>query len=154
MPLYVFKCDDCKREFEELCSADKRDDPFSCPDCGNLAKRKEVTSFGVSTKINPRDTLVSRKEIDRAVGAASEKRWNTYNDMWSRIYKERREARREGRDIREITVRDKGGVVPFENLGDKKEQGFRKNYAKEYTEQITKKGKDGNKTPVVMKKTG
>lgn len=153
MPLYVFRCGECKREFEELCKS--MEDRKPCPECGKEVTREEVNTFGISTKLDPRrDTIYSNKEIDKVVGSASQRQWEGYDQRWSRVYKERREKRRAGKEVREIVVNpgSNGKVVPFENLGSKIEQKFRKDYSSEYKKQIVDKGKDGNKTPVVMKR--
>lgn len=150
MPLYVFRCA-CGREFEDLCATDTTTQ--NCPDCGQQAERKIAQPFGIGTKINPRtETVYSRKEIDKVVGAASEKRWEGYNERWKRIYQRRREARRAGQDLKEVTIKpdSSGKVVPFEHLGNKSERKFRQGYSHEYKKQITQQGKDP-KTPVVMK---
>lgn len=155
MPLFVFRCGACNREFEELCNRDDIEKK-ECPDCGNMSERKVATSFGISTRVSRGDTLVSRKEIDKAVGAAAEKNWQGYDERWKSIYKKIQEERRSGKEIKEVILNpDKSGrVVPFENLGDRKEQVFRKKYSAEYTNQITNRNKDGNKTPVIIKNSG
>lgn len=153
MPLYVFECPSCSREFEELCKS--AEDKKQCPDCGKDSVRKEVNSFGVSTKLDARrDTIYSNKEIDKVVGAASDKQWQGYDDRWNKIYKERREKRRAGKEIKEVVINPGSGgkVVPFENLGSKSEQKFRQNYSSEYKKQIVEKGKNGDNTPVIMKR--
>ena len=145
MPLYEFKCLSCKREFEDLSTADDKDNPRPCPSCGKQEIVRKVSSFSTSSTIIPgRDTVYSTKEIDKVVGAASAKNW----EGWNKYYENKKKKRREGKDIKEVVV-DKG--APFEHLGSPKEQEFRKNYTKEYKTQITDKGKDGDKTPVVMK---
>lgn len=149
MPLFLFKCESCGREFEELLkdSVDMRD----CPDCGNSAKRKIDVSFGINTKLNPRhDTIYSSKEIDKVVGEAANKSWEGYDKRWESYYKKRRELRRKDKDIKEIAINPKEGSL-IEHLGTRKEQEFRKEYGKQYRKQITEKNKDDN-TPVVMKK--
>lgn len=150
MPLYEFRCTLCRREFEDLSSAEDKDKPRSCPSCGKTEGiERKISSFGINTTSAPGDTLVSSKEIDKAVGAASDKGW----EGWNKYYENRRAKRREGKDLKEVVVgKEAGGnVKPFEHLGDPKEQAFRKNYSKEYKKQITEAGKDGDKTPVVMK---
>jgi putative FmdB family regulatory protein len=150
MPLYVFKCV-CGREYEELCSVGEQ--VKACPDCGQTAKREVATPFGISTKIDSRtETVVSPKEIDKVVGEAAAKRWEGYDRRWDRIYKKRREERRAGRPVSEVTIKpdSNGKVSPFEHLGNKREQEFRRDYGKQYKKQITDKGKSPD-TPVIMK---
>jgi putative FmdB family regulatory protein len=151
MPLYEYRCTLCKREFEDLSPSDKKDDPRPCPSCGKIdGIQRKISNFGVNTTITPgKDTIYSPKEIDKAVGDVSAKRW----EAWDKYYEDRRKKRREGKDLKEIIV-DKGKdgkVAPFEHLGSPKEQEFRRNYSKEYKEQIIDKGKDGDETPVIMK---
>jgi putative FmdB family regulatory protein len=154
MPLYEYRCVDCGREFEELSSFEDKDNKRVCPSCSKDTIERKVSSFGISTTINPRvDTVYSPKEIDKAVGAAAEKRWESYDEKWKKHYDERRKQRQEGKELKEVLIDNKGPdgkVHPFEHLGTKKEQSFRKKYTQEYKKQITDTGKDGNKTPVVM----
>lgn len=152
MPLYVFKCSACAREFEELCKADAK--APDCPDCGNSSERKVATTFGIGSKLDPkRDTIYSRKEIDNVVGNAADRAWEGYDARWRDYYKRRQEARRSGKKINEVVIKpgSDGKVSPFEHLGSKKEQEFRKEYGKEYRKQVTDTGKKSD-TPVVMKK--
>lgn len=156
MPLYVFKCESCSREFEELCKAIEGSEAKVCPDCGHQAHRKVAAPFGISTRLDARrDTIYSSKEIDKVVGEASTRQWEGYDKRWQDHYKKRRDARRAGKDIREVVVQpgSDGKVVPFENLGTKNEQAFRKEYTKEYRKQVTEKGKSGDTTDVVVRKT-
>lgn len=39
MPLYRFKCEDCKEEWQEFCNMADRDSPLSCLRCEGKAKR-------------------------------------------------------------------------------------------------------------------
>lgn len=152
MPLYVFKCLSCDREFEELCKADAASP--ACPDCGNASERKIATTFGISSRLDPkRDTIYSRKEIDNVVGNAASHAWEGYDSRWRDHYRRRREARRAGKELKEVIIKPEsnGKLSPFEHLGTKKEQEFRKEYAKEYRKQVTDAGKKSD-TPVVMKK--
>lgn len=154
MPLYVFKCDSCGREFEELCKGNVEEVSSNCPECGNQAGRKVAATFGISTKLNPKtETIYSRKEIDRVVGDAANQAWEGYDSRWRKYYRQRQESRRSGKEPREITIKpgSDGKVSPFEHLGSKKEQEFRREYGKEYHKQVTSTGKKPD-TPVVMKK--
>lgn len=152
MPLYVFKCNACEREFEELCKTDSG--PLPCPDCGNTSERKVATTFGINSRLDPkRETIYSQKEIDKVVGDAASHAWEGYDARWRDHYRRKREARRAGKELKEIEIKpgSDGKLSPFEHLGTKKEQEFRKEYSKEYRKQVTDAGKKSD-TPVVMKK--
>lgn len=153
MPLYEYRCADCRREFEDISSYEDRDNKRACPSCsGNNIERK-ISSFGINTTIDSRtDTAYSPKEVDKVIGAESEKRWETYHKGWKDHYAERRKKRLEGKEVKEVVINkgSDGKVHPFEHLGTPKEQDFRKRYTQEYKKQITDTGKDGDKTPVVM----
>jgi putative FmdB family regulatory protein len=43
MPIYEFKCSDCQKEFDELCSMGCNSVP--CPKCGSANTRKKVSTF-------------------------------------------------------------------------------------------------------------
>jgi len=45
MPLYDYRCDNCKEEFEEIQPFDKKDD-VRCPKCNRKARRL-VSGFAV-----------------------------------------------------------------------------------------------------------
>lgn len=154
MPLYEYRCSDCRREFEDISSFEDRDNKRSCPSCSKQNIERKISSFGIHSEMDPRtETVYSPKEIDKVVGAASDKRWETYDSGWKETYENRRKQRLAGKEIKEVTI-DKGpdgAVHLFEHLGDKKEQNFRKEYMQEYKKQIVDTGKDGDKTPVVMK---
>lgn len=154
MPLYEYRCSGCRREFEELSSFEDKDNKRICPSCSGDKIERKISSFGINTTITPGvDTVYSPKEIDKVVGAASEKRWQGYDEKWKKHYDERKKQRQEGKELREVIIDNKGPdgkVHPFEHLGTKKEQDFRKKYTQEYKKQITDTGKDGDQTPVVM----
>lgn len=153
MPLYEYKCADCGREFEDISSYDDRDNKRPCPSCTKDNNQRKISSFGVHLEADSRDTAYSPKEIDKVVGAAADKRWETYHAGWKDTYENRRKNRLAGKEVKEVII-DKGpdgAVHPFEHLGDKKEQGFRKEYSQEYKKQIVDTGKNGDKTPVIMK---
>lgn len=152
MPLYEYRCGDCGREFEDISSYDDRDKKRSCPSCTKENIQRKISSFGIHSAIDPKSTVYSPKEIDQVVGAAADKRWETYHAGWKDTYENRRKKRLAGKEVSEITIgKGSDGVVhPFEHLGNKKEQAFRKDYSQEYKKQIVDTGKDGDKTPVVM----
>lgn len=39
MPIYIFNCPVCGREFEEICSFEQSEKPQPCPSCGEVAKK-------------------------------------------------------------------------------------------------------------------
>jgi putative FmdB family regulatory protein len=132
MPIYCYSCADCGLEFDELRSFEKKDDPMSCPDCGAGSKRLEVTGFSFNSgPLDPkRDTLVSPKEIDKAVGAAADKSWQGYNERWKARYEEDRKKRWAGKTPKDINIpKDPDGkYTPIMHLGDKKERAIRKEF--------------------------
>jgi putative FmdB family regulatory protein len=152
MPLFEFSCDDCGREFEDLLSkAEETDSNRKCPSCDSGKVTRKMSTFGInSPQTIGKDTLVSSKEIDKAVGAASDKGWERHNNRFS---KRRDKVTKELDGVKEIVINKgpDGTVRPFQHLGDKKEQTFRKGYGNEYHSQVTKSGKDGDKTQVKMK---
>jgi len=154
MPLYEYKCLECGREFEDLSSFEAKDNERPCPSCSETKIVRKISTFGISTTIDTRSTTVySPKEIDKVVGAAAEKSWDGYHEGWKDYYSGVQKQRRAGKEVKEVVVNKgaDGKVHPFEHLGTPKEQEFRKSYTKEYKKQITDTGKDGDKTPVVMK---
>jgi len=147
MPIYCYSCSECELQFEELKGFDNRDSRTPCPDCGADSKRMEVTSFSFKSSVpdHRRDTLVSPKEIDLAVGAASEKSWEGYNERWKKRYEEDRKKRWAGKTPQEINIpKDPDGKYsPIMHLGDKRERGLRKEYdsaLKEHREERKRKG--------------
>jgi putative FmdB family regulatory protein len=49
MPLYVYSCDECEIELEELRSAFQADDPVECPICHGLCVRA-VSNFSTRSR--------------------------------------------------------------------------------------------------------
>lgn len=142
MPLYVYKCEDCGHEFEDLVTYAKRDEPHACTKCGKGSKRVEVTIFGMSVKADRNATLVSPKEIDKAVGADAEKRWN-----WLET---RRNKRHEGwkrgglKDLNLDQSKGKDGKFkPVGALGDSKIRGLRKEYSAALAEHRAERSSKG-----------
>lgn len=141
MPLYVFKCDECTLEFEQLLPYDDRDEPQVCPNCNSEAPRKQVTSFGISSKLDPKkDTIHTPKEIDKVVGAAAEKSWEGYNEKWKGKYEERRAARWKGKKTKEVMV---DSPSPVMELGSKKEKDIRKEATEALQEHRAERVKKG-----------
>jgi DNA-directed RNA polymerase subunit RPC12/RpoP len=137
MPLYVYKCAECGHEFEDLIAYIARDDQKSCPKCGKVSKRVEATMFGVSVKADRNATLVSPKEIDKAVGADADKRWN-----WLETRKNKRWAGRKPQEI-EVPRNKDGSYKPVEALGDPSTKKLRKEYSEALAEHRAERMKKG-----------
>ena len=85
MPLFEYSCNDCSREFEDLNKSEDKDSQKNCPSCNSTKVTRKMSTFGISiTATIGRDTLVSPKEIDKAVGAASDKGWERHNNRFSK----------------------------------------------------------------------
>lgn len=132
MPLYVFKCDVCGHEFEEILGIDSMNAVLKCKLCDQESHRKVAAPFGVVSSIDPmRETVYSSKEIDKVVGAASEAKWNGYNEKWKKRYEERQQQRWGDRkpEVLSIPKDPDGKYTPVSHLGDKKEVGVRKEFS-------------------------
>jgi len=144
MPLYTYKCTACRHEFEELVKYDNRDAFQACKLCGKESTRKEVTLFGVSTKLDPKkDTIYSPKEIDKVVGAESERKWMGYDERWRKKYSDRQSARWQGQETKTVMVSGDAGTSPIMQLGDNREKGVRREFSnalKEHRAERKKKG--------------
>jgi len=142
MPLYVYKCEECGHEFEEIVSYDKRDGPQSCGLCGKSSKRVEVTSFGISVQADKGSTIVSPKEIDKAVGEDAEKRWGSIE---TRKNKRHEGWKRGGLKTFEVKapVGADGKYRPVGSLGGSKERGLRKEYSEALAEHRNERSKRG-----------
>jgi putative FmdB family regulatory protein len=146
MPLYEFKCTECSHEFEELIPYEQRDVIRSCKLCGKDSHRKAASLFGVHSDLNPRkDTIVTGKEIDKVVGKASEKRWESYDDRWKSRYESRQQIRRKGKapEVLNIPKDSDGKYSPIMHLGDKKERSLRKEYSEALQEHRAERKKKG-----------
>ncbi len=45
MPLYEFKCPECKHVFEDLVTVSKKDEAQTCPKCGDKNARRIMSTF-------------------------------------------------------------------------------------------------------------
>lgn len=45
MPIYEFKCEDCKENFEKLVRSAMAVDEVTCPNCGSPKIVKQISSF-------------------------------------------------------------------------------------------------------------
>ena len=137
MPLYVYKCEECGHEFEDLIPYFKKNEPHPCTVCGKGSKRREVTTFGFSVKGNKGDTLVTDKEIDRAVGADAEKKWE-----WIKTRQGKRWKGFEQKTLETPKGKD-GEFRPVTLLGDQKEKTLRKEFSEALTEHRASRKKKG-----------
>jgi len=128
MPLYVYLCESCKHEFEEIVSYPKRDDETLCPRCKGVSERVVATTFGIATKTDKGATLVSPKEIDKAVGEDANRRWEYLEG--------RKIKRRAGRVSEPVNVpKGKDGALrPMAALGDAKTKGIRREFSEGLSE--------------------
>lgn len=137
MPLYEYRCATCNYQFEEIVAYDKRDDKRPCPKCKAESERVVASTFGIASKADANATLVTPKEIDKAVGEDADKR--------RQYLEERRNKRRAGRvpePIKVPTGKD-GTLRPMEALGDSKTRALRKEYSvalSEHREERKRKG--------------
>lgn len=58
MPLYDFRCNDCRAEFEALCR-DTRAEGVACPKCGAAHPARLISRFAVSRQLTPCGTSAS-----------------------------------------------------------------------------------------------
>lgn len=132
MPMFEYKCSSCGHEFEELIqSKDKNKEQF-CKLCGKGSKRKEIYLVSSSTTIDPRrDTVYSPKEIDKVIGADTDKKWKGYDERWKKRYEDRQQKRWKGQQPAPVNLpRDADGkFTPIMHLGDKKEREVRKEFS-------------------------
>ncbi len=43
MPLYEYRCQDCRKRFTKLLGISQRDEPQQCPSCGSTASRRLIS---------------------------------------------------------------------------------------------------------------
>lgn len=131
MPLYEYSCESCNYFFENLVSYEKKDE-VKCSLCGHTAKRKEASTFGIKSNIAVgKETLHSDKEIDRAIGAESDKRWRVINDKKEAKEKALKEGMKNGKKVKVMDIpKDKDGYYrPAIHVGSKAEVSFKKEYS-------------------------
>ena len=143
MPLYTYKCTACGHEFDELVKFDDRDANQACKLCQKESERKVGTTFGIATKIDhKRDVIYSPKEIDKVVGEASEKKWEGYDQRWSKKYADRQAKRWEGKETKNVIVKSDSGS-PVMQLGNAKEKSVRKEFSSALKEHRAKRVEKG-----------
>jgi len=151
MPLYRYFCNDCNLQFEEIRKYEERDDEVACSDCKSVnTDRVVAVPFGIGTKLDPKkDTIYSPKEIDKVVGAESEKKWEGYDQRWKKRYEEKRKRRwsKMGVEPSEINMPKDidGRYSPVMHLGGKKEREFRKDYSEALQEHRAERERKGLK---------
>jgi putative FmdB family regulatory protein len=52
MPLYEFRCGNCRAEFEALCR-DSRAEGAACPECGGQELLRLISRFAMSRQLTP-----------------------------------------------------------------------------------------------------
>ena len=50
MPVYEFKCPQCKAQFERLVSFSDRRKPAECPECGAIKAERQISAFTVGAQ--------------------------------------------------------------------------------------------------------
>jgi putative FmdB family regulatory protein len=147
MPIYTYKCEACNFIFEELVSYDKKDD-VNCNLCKGKAHRGAAETFGINTTLNPKtDTIYSPKEIDKVVGAESEKKWAGYDERWRQRYEARQQKRWKGMTPTPVNIpKDPDGkYTPIMHLGNSKDRELRREYStalQEHRAERKKRGED------------
>jgi len=107
MPNYIYKCNACEVEFEELLinldDIKKYSEHHPCPECRRRSKRVKVNPVSFSFKAPGGQTQGSGvhgqsgvhdldyPNVDKAVGRSSSKKWEYYNERKSVRDKARRE---------------------------------------------------------------
>lgn len=70
MPLFDFRCVDCKTEFEALCRND-RAEGVKCPDCGGEKLSRLISRFAMSRSLTPCGTPASEAPASCGTNARS-----------------------------------------------------------------------------------
>jgi len=146
MPMYTYKCESCGFVFEDLVSFEKRDTDVTCSLCKGKAIRGAAEVFGMHTTLNPRtDTIYSPKEIDKVVGAESEKKWAGYDERWKKRYEERQKKRWNGAEPAPVNIpRDSDGKYsPVMHLGNNEVKSLRKEFSSALQEHRAERVKKG-----------
>jgi putative FmdB family regulatory protein len=146
MPLYEFKCKQCDHEFEELIPYNDRDKEVLCKLCGSVSKRNMASSFGIHTTLDPRkDTILTKKEIDKVVGKDAADKYEGYNKRWKKRYEQRQQQRWKGRkpEILNIPKDSDGKYSPIMHLGDAKTKAIRKEFSEALVEHRTERESKG-----------
>ncbi len=54
MPIYEYRCQACKIEFEEFIRSSRQEDELTCPHCGSEEIQKGFSLFGMSGLVSER----------------------------------------------------------------------------------------------------
>ena len=87
MPVYEFICKECGIRFDDYFPRIQEKYEANCPECGKLAERQEVHSFGFSFKGG-----TEAESIDMTVGRDAEKRWSQYHQRQEQKNKTKKES--------------------------------------------------------------
>jgi putative FmdB family regulatory protein len=62
MPLYEYRCENCRTRFEVLRSINQSDDPIACPACAEMGARRLISTFAAISKGNAGSRLVTSNQ--------------------------------------------------------------------------------------------
>lgn len=113
MPVYRYRCVNCRHEFKKLVTNKSLAAQQACVTCGSKAKRLEAQGAVVQTNTTEGVPLSSKSEIDKAIGEDAAKRWTELE--------ERRAERMSKYDPAAERVVSTGGTFDaLSAIGDKK----------------------------------
>jgi len=116
MPLYEYKCEKCKFEFEELVFNKKENLIVDCKRCGAKANKK-LSSFSSVVQNSPNES------VDVKIGREANQRWQIYHD--------RQAKRRSGKELKDVELpKVNGKYRPVMSLGTEKDKINRNDYSK------------------------
>lgn len=72
MPMYVFFCEQCENEFEQLKSMGENES--NCPVCGEISKKNEISQITAIVKGG------NKRSIDHIIGEDADKKWQKIHD--------------------------------------------------------------------------
>lgn len=108
MPIYYFVCEKCG-EFEDLVFSPETK-KVKCPKCGEMAKKKANAVYRVSGIVsdNPKDTVMSPKEIDVRIGRQAETLRQKYDEL-----KQKRSQAQKKLGTMQVVADPEKGYVPM-----------------------------------------
>jgi putative FmdB family regulatory protein len=62
MPLYEYRCENCRTRFEVLRPISQSDSPVACPACAELGARRLISSFAAISKGDGGSRLVASSQ--------------------------------------------------------------------------------------------
>jgi len=127
MPVYNYKCTECKLVSEKLVRvADK--DAQICPRCGSKAQRMGAETFAVHTPLDTtKKDAYTESEIDKVVGSSANKKWEALT--------KKKEKKLAGENVVDLGIKPGQKFNPETLLGDQD----RKTRAKIYSEAVAQK---------------